>query len=140
MPNVSSPIHSADIFGQELRYFASPIYLEQQQPDMPWHVFDDLMRILGLDKDAATFMMRKLRGDWPEPRTIATSEGLLTITPHFMADGMLAAIGRSRKFRPENFLKIRGAYRSNLTASVHKMLPHYGPVERMYFVLNCVNE
>jgi len=140
MTNLVEPIHQEEIFDGRIRYFASPVYLKTHQPDMPWHVFDDLLKLLSIDQEACTHLLRKLRGDWPEPITVATSQGLLTIAPHFMADGMLEAIGRSRKFRPENFLKIRGAYRRNLTAAVHKMLPHYGPIERMYFVLNCVNE
>lgn len=140
MAKITSSIHRDDVFGSQLRYFSSPIYDETNQPDMPWHVFDDLMRILELDQEATTYLLRKLRGDWPEPRTVATSEGLLTIAPHFMAEGLLMAIGRSRKLRPENFLKIRGAYRRNLTEALKQMIPNYDPIGRMLFALSSMSE
>lgn len=126
------------MLGRGFQYFRSPIYQKTREPDMPWHVFSDLVAALGLEDDAFDFIFRKLRGDWPEPKTIASTSGLVTIAPHFMAAGFLDAVGRSRKFRPDDFLKIRGAYRRNLTVALHRMIPHYSPVERMYFALNCM--
>lgn len=137
--NVGSPLLEVDMSGSIFRYFRSPIYQNTREPDMPWHVFNDLVEALGLDEDAASFLLRRLRENWPEPKTIASTSGLVTIAPHFMAEGFLKAVGRSRRFRPDNFLSIRGCYRRNLTQALHKILPHYNAMHRLYFALNCMD-
>jgi hypothetical protein len=140
MTNVVNPIHVEDVFGVRTRYFSSPVFGKNGVPDMPWHVFTDLLKILSLDEDASTFLLRKLRGDWPEPLTIGSDSGVLVIAPNFMAEGLFEAIVRNKRFRPTDFLKIRGAYRRNLMIALNKMVPHLGPMERILFVMNSMDK
>lgn len=139
MKNVISPIHIEDMYGTQIRYFKSPVFDKTRVPDMPWHVFTDLLKILALDDDASTFLLRKLRGNWPEPLTIASENGVIVITPNFMAEGLFDALKHNKMLRPDNFLKIRGAYRRNLMVALSKMVPHLGPMERILFVLDSMN-
>lgn len=139
MANVMAPIHVEDIFDTQIRYFKSPVFDRTRVPDMPWHVFTDLLKILSLDEDASTFLLRNLRGDWPEPLTIGSDNGVIVITPNFMAEGLFDALKHNKMLRPDNFLKIRGAYRRNLMVALSKMVPHLGPMERILFVLDSMN-
>ena len=138
MSSVHSPIHRADVFGQELRFFSSPIYMKQKTADMPWHVFNDLLAALGLDEKASIFILRELRGDWAEPQTIATPDGLVTIAPHFMADGLIDAVGADSNFQPENFKLVSAAYRRNLTEALKQMIPNFDPIGRLLFAVSCM--
>jgi hypothetical protein len=84
------PLHIASIGGHSLRFFRSP--LDDGRPDFPWHAIDDLHRALGLDRRARRFFLAKLRSAHGELRTVATADGLVTVAPHFMAQGTVDAM------------------------------------------------
>jgi hypothetical protein len=84
------PLHVATIGGHPLRFFCTPI--DDGRPDLPWHAVDDLHRCLGLNRAARKLFLSKLRTFWKEPRTVATADGLVTVAPHFMAQGTIDAV------------------------------------------------
>jgi ethanolamine utilization microcompartment shell protein EutS len=60
---------------------------------LPWHVHDDLAACLGLPRDARRqFRQRKIGGPFKgDVRTVATASGIVTIAPHFAAQGLIGA-------------------------------------------------
>jgi hypothetical protein len=89
MSGIIKPLHIATTGGHPLRFFRTPI--NDGRPDLPWHAVDDLHRCLGLNRDARRFFLRWLRAQ-KEPRTVATTDGLVTIAPHCMAQGCIDAM------------------------------------------------
>jgi hypothetical protein len=83
------PLHTGIVGGQPLRFFRTP--LNDGRADLPWHAVDDLHRCLGLNRDARKYFLHKLRA-WKEPRTVTITEGIITVAPHFMAQGTIDAI------------------------------------------------
>ena len=82
------PLHVATVGGPPLRFFRTPI--NDGRPDLPWHAVEDLHRCLGLNRAARKYFLHRLR-EWKEPRTVATADGLVTIAPHFIAQGTIDA-------------------------------------------------
>jgi hypothetical protein len=81
-------LDTGQIDGKEVRFFRSP----SSAPDFPWHATDDLHVALGFPRDLRRQFAQKLRAGWAKDvRTVATSSGLVTIAPHFMAQGMIGA-------------------------------------------------
>lgn len=89
MTKVVAPIHAANIGKGELRFFRSP----STAPDLPWHAFEDLAKCLGLPRSLRREFHRKLvSGPFKDDaRTIATTTGIVTIAPHFCAQGLIQA-------------------------------------------------
>lgn len=88
MARLHSPIHAGAIGSVTLRFFRSP----SDEPDTPWIVVDDLARCLDFDQALRQLFHRGLQSDWASAvRTIATADGVVTIGPHFMAQGLLEA-------------------------------------------------
>jgi hypothetical protein len=90
---VIEPLHVATVDGQPLRFFRTP--LNDGRPDLPWHCVDDLHRCLGLDRNARRAFLRRLQNarEWgKDVRTVATADGLITIAPHYMAQGWVDAM------------------------------------------------
>ena len=86
---VATPIHVASVGAGTLRFFKSP----SVAPDIPWHVHDDLAACLGLTRDARRQFRQKLIGGpfKADIRTVATASGIVTIAPHFAAQGLIGA-------------------------------------------------
>ncbi|RWL23435.1 MAG: hypothetical protein EOR63_32110 [Mesorhizobium sp.] len=137
-----APILDGDLLGSRLRYFASPLYQSFRQADMPWHSVDDLWPIL-LEADGTEEAFRiakgRLRSDWREPRTLATPDGILTIAPHFMAEGIIAAaLASAEADRRDRVTKIRGSYRRQCTEALKAMTAHLPPMGRLVFALAAI--
>ena len=80
-----SPLHIGSVGGRQLRFFRTP--LTDGRPDMPWHCVEDLHRCLGLNREQRKLFLRELKNsNWPT-KTIATADGVITIAPHFVAQG-----------------------------------------------------
>jgi hypothetical protein len=119
-----------------LRHFASPLYANHRRADMPWHSADDLRAVLRLPDEVREVFQRKMKSDWEEVRTVATPDGITTIAPHFMAEGMIEFVLDNPGIMPEDVAKrVRGAYRRATTASMRLMVAHLPPMERMFFAL-----
>jgi hypothetical protein len=91
------PLHIATLpsRGHRLRFFRSP--LDDGRPDFPWHAVNDLHRCLGLNGTARKYFLNAMqKKKWPM-RTVATSEGLVTIAPHFVAHGTVDALISERR-------------------------------------------
>lgn len=92
-----SPIHTGTINGKPVRFFKTP--MNDGRPDFPWHATEDLMLALNVPRVLRRQFLRGARQKWGEVhRTIATRDGLVTIAPHFAAQGLVGgtiAVGRA---------------------------------------------
>jgi hypothetical protein len=85
-----TPLHIGTVGGHPLRFFRTP--LTDGRPDCPWHCVDDLHKCLGLNRDLRRLFLRKLKSaKWPA-KTIAAADGVITIAPHFTAQGTIDAM------------------------------------------------
>jgi hypothetical protein len=83
------PLHVGMASGQPLRFFRTPI--NDGRPDLHWHAVDDLHRCLGLNREQRRFFQRKLQ-EWGDIQTVATADGIITVAPHYMAQGVIDAM------------------------------------------------
>lgn len=133
---LSTPLIDGDLVGHSVRYFASPLYVAHREPDMPWHSVDDLWPILVPGRDFFDAVKRQLRSRWQDPRTVATAEGIVTIAPHYMAEGLFEAVGGlPADLRPANFIRLRGRYRNCCTQAMKLMTAHLDPAQKLFFAL-----
>jgi hypothetical protein len=86
---VVSPIHIGSLNGKPLRFFGAPI----DEPQLAWHAWDDLVACASLPRQMGERFQRSLRRDYPNAiRTVATPEGIVTIAPHWMAQGFVGSM------------------------------------------------
>jgi hypothetical protein len=85
-----APIYTGQVNGHPVRFFKTPF--NDGRPDFVWHAVDDVDMILGLAPEGRQMMMRMTNEDYGRYlRTVATKDGVVTIAPHFMAQGKLGA-------------------------------------------------
>lgn len=88
---MQKPIYTGKINGKPVRFFSTP--LADGRPDFPWHSSDDLMAACNLDGAARQHFLRMTQRDHAETvKTIATPEGLVTVAPHYQAQGLVDAM------------------------------------------------
>lgn len=81
-------LHEAIVAGVRVRFFRPPT----SSPDFPWHVADDLFAALRFPRPVRRHFQQQLRAAHAGCiRTVATSEGIVTLSPHFMAQGAIGA-------------------------------------------------
>jgi len=86
--SITTPIYTGTIGAASVRFFKAPTPL----PNLPWHCHDDLLRALGLPRALRRHMQQMLQKHWGKDlKTVATSDGVVTIAPHFAAQGLLGA-------------------------------------------------
>jgi hypothetical protein len=112
------PLHIATIGKHQLRFFRTPI--NDGRPDLPWIAVEDLHCCLGLNRAARKHFLHRLR-EWkePKPRTVATAGGIITIVPHFMAQGMVDGMVDG-DMAPE---RIRAQYDDASSQALRKLIP-----------------
>src|SRR5262249_3089323 len=90
--SIITPLHIATVGGHPLRFFKTP--LDGGRPDFPWHAVDDVQRCLGLNRQGRKIFLHKLRSsEWSRMvRTVATADGVITVAPHFIAQGTIDAM------------------------------------------------
>lgn len=86
---ISTPIHIATVNGKPLRFFRSPV----KDPDMPWFAIKDMLECFGLAHVGGIIMSSLKNSEWGgDVRPAATTDGLVEIAPHYMAQGFLGAM------------------------------------------------
>lgn len=86
--SIASPIHDAGTETGRLRFHRPP----HDEPDFAWLVLDDLLAALHLTQPVKEDLLRSIQADWPgRLRTLATRDGVQTILPHYMVQGLLDA-------------------------------------------------
>lgn len=89
MSALVQPIHTGTLNGKPLRFFKAPL----PGPHLLWHAPDDLHACLRLPDDLRADFRRKLVGEYADDvRTVATGDGIVTIGPHWMAQGLIGAM------------------------------------------------
>lgn len=88
MSDLSKPVYVATIAGQPLRFFRTPN--NDGRPDLPWHSVEDLHRCLGFDRAQRRVFLNMLRKRGGI-KTVATADGIVTVAPHYMAQGCIDA-------------------------------------------------
>lgn len=135
------PVHEIETARGRLRYFKSPFHAAHNIADMPWHSADDFLILTGMDTATAENVRRALRKDWPQTVTIATEDGITTLSPHYMAEGFIAAMLKAKDlFGTRDIISLRASYRRGLTASLNVMNAHLSPVARLGFALAAMEE
>jgi hypothetical protein len=88
---LTAPLHVAIIRGHQLRFYRTPN--DDSRPDLPWHCIDDLYRCMGMSRGVRKHFQRQMkRGPFASDfRTVATSDGIIMIAPHYVAQGITAA-------------------------------------------------
>ena len=111
------PIYTATIRGERLRFFKTPN--TDGRPDLPWHSVEDLAQCIGLNRQRRRFMLRAMReGDFKGAyRDVATAEGILTIAPHYVAQGTIAAM----KQRLPDLDDVDGGYTQSAVEAMNKL-------------------
>lgn len=91
MSAVIAPVIVGVVNGKPVRMFKTP--LNDGRPDLPWHATDDLAAALGCDRGFRQHFQRSFQKDHPGIiRSVATTEGVVTIAPHFAAQGLVGAM------------------------------------------------
>jgi hypothetical protein len=83
---VIKPLTVATIGKHPLRFFRPP----NDVADFPWHAIDDLHRCLGLNRQQRRVFLCKLQTK--NIQTVATPDGIVSIAPHYMAQGTIDAM------------------------------------------------
>lgn len=97
MGSLAAPLHIGRLNDRPLRFFRAPVSGNQ----LPWHAWEDMQACLDLAPDIRAYFRRCLMEDWAsDVRTVATSEGIVTIAPHWMAQGIIGAIGEIKGTEP----------------------------------------
>ncbi len=89
MTVTAEPIHVATIAGHRFRFFKSPV----KDPDMPWFAVDDLPKCFDLSR-LARMVLETIKREprWAaDVRRVYTIEGVVTIAPHYVAQGFFGA-------------------------------------------------
>lgn len=87
---LSTPVFTGTLNGSPLRFFKAPL----QGAQIPWHAADDLYRCLKLPRDLRRHFQQRLKSsEWKDDvQTVATADGIATIAPHFIAQGVIGAM------------------------------------------------
>ena len=119
------PLLVADVNGRALRFFRPP---RREAPDLPWIALDDLERCLGFPPEVRETMLRQLKlSDWrAETMTVASEGEIVTVIPHFIAQGLIESCIAAGIAPPETD---RGYYRAAPKA-LKAMVAHLPPGER----------
>lgn len=81
-------LHTATVAGKPVRFVASPL----TGPDFPRHVAEDLFLALRFPRAVRREFQQRLQDRFSgEVRTVATTTGIVTICPHYMAQGGIGA-------------------------------------------------
>lgn len=134
------PLLVGEVFGRQLRFFASPTYKATGEPDGPWFAYEDFIRVIGIDQEKGEAIFRMLRQDWEEPQTIATKDGLITIIPRFMAEGFFDVVDAHHQLfdLPAEHRLVRGRFRNQLSEALKEMTKGMAVPQKLAFVLSLV--
>ena len=86
---VVTPIHVAAIGLGNMRFYAPP----SSGQEFPWVALEDAMHCFCLPRGMRRRAKQDMQRDWKgQAQTVATNDGVVTIVPHFMAQGMAYAM------------------------------------------------
>lgn len=88
MSALHHPLHVAAVGIHNVRYFESPL----DGPRQPWHCANDLFLALAMPSHVRRGFLKDLRSKWKkDTRVIDVADGVVTICPHYMAQGFIHA-------------------------------------------------
>ena len=97
MSTLVSPVYTGTLNGKQLRFFKAPT----DEPHLVCHAWDDLVACASLPQDMREHFRQSLREDYRDAvRTVATAEGIVTIAPHWMAQGFIGSMIECKRMPP----------------------------------------
>ena len=95
---------------------------------------------MGMAGEMDEVFRRLVRRDWSDlVETVGTSDGITTIAPYAMGEGLIRALARHRTlFPPEVRKRVEAGFRGAHTKAIPLMVPHLRPLERMAFSLQAM--
>ncbi len=128
-----TPLLTAKVNGRILRFFRPP---RREEPDLPWVSLDDLERCLGFPPEVRENMLRALKAcRWRTGTATMASDGeIVTVVPHFMAQGLLESCVAARLAPAESD---RDYYRA-ASKALQAMVAHLPPSERPAYALEAM--
>lgn len=89
MSDLVKPVYTGTLNGHPLRFFKAP----SDEPQLIWHSWDDLVASANLPRSLRRQFKTSLQDEYgADIKTVATSEGITTIAPHFMAQGFIGSM------------------------------------------------
>lgn len=90
MSGIVTPAYIGTFNQAPLRFFKAPL----PGPHLPWHAAEDLYACLRLPRDLRRTFQRQLKSSEYKNavRTVAVTDGIITIAPHFVAQGLIGAM------------------------------------------------
>ncbi len=86
---LTTPVFTGELNGKPLRFFKAP----RPGPHLVWHSWDDMLACFALPRDLRRHFKARLQQDYrTEIETVATSEGITTVAPHWMAQGLIGSM------------------------------------------------
>lgn len=90
MRTLLAPAYTGTLNDKPLRFFKAPL----QGAQFPWHAAEDLHACLSMPRSLRRHFQQRLKSsEWKDDvRTVATADGIVTIAPHFIAQGLIGAM------------------------------------------------
>lgn len=124
-------LHTGTLRGKMLRFFRAP----HGAPDFPWHSFTDLLAAVDLPRRHRRVFEAGLGQSWKsETKVIDTESGLVTIAPHFVAQGFIVSLIETER-ASEALAREYGKLAAEAMEALTAHLPD--PVARLHYVLEC---
>ena len=99
---VVNPIHVAAIGLGNMRFYAPP----SGGQEFPWVTLEDAMHCFSLPRGMRWQATRDIHREWKGiAQTVSTDDGLVTLIPHFMAQGMVSAMAECGRCSGDLFVK-----------------------------------
>jgi len=135
MTALVAPIHTGRLNSQPVRFFKGPA----GGPELPWHAVEDLYQALGLPRSVRRQLLRMMQETWgQELRTAATKDGLVTIAPHFVAEGLLGAAAELMGSRAKAGADLESAYAHAGSEALKKLAGDLPPLASVAFALQAL--
>lgn len=125
---MAKPVYVGILRGKPLRFYRPP----HTQPAFPWHAVTDFLLAVDLPRALRRTFEAGLGKQWKaETKMIDTPTGIVTIGPHFMAQGLIDGLVETQRVTEA----LEQEYVALALQALDAMIGYMGPEERLDFVL-----
>jgi hypothetical protein len=127
------PLYAGTLRGKALRFFRAP----HGEPDLPWHAFTDLLAAVDLPRRYRRVFEAGLGQSWKaETKMVDTEAGLVTIAPHFVAQGFIDAMIEAERVSEA----LTAEYTREAVRAMDALAAHLpDPGARFHFAMECAS-